>query len=527
LPIDPSTAFVSYSREDLEFTLRLTKDLKARGAKVWMDKVDIRAGQVWEQAIEDAVRVCRRMIVVLSPASVNSKRVKVEVSSAFDEDKEIIPVLLRDCEIPRSLRLFQYADFRSSYDDGLEELLASLNSEHQPAAASAADRATRARPSLLSRTPTGKKVALAGCAILVVGLAVYWASRQKQHEAATQTKEFRSDVSTPPQSPPRNIHTQEIIDQLNNQLTEDSNYANRDRPDLGFSPWTEAQMAVALQGTDVFDKAELAQWFHKEAGACHCWRAGVADRENVAATAWVLLAFARLEVRPSPEEVAFLLDNQHRAGWWQVYPAVGALRSKALEDPRNASTYSTSFSIFALQELLKHKLITEVQQPRLEKAIAKGRSWLLSNTVPGQPGRWKDYPNGDDAHVSIGISGIVLHSLHRTPGLPPTVNDTDWMAELPADLPAAGDVLISGEPVRITLTEIARDGTHMFAYPWLIIGTLDAYPQGDLAQRAQAIRLMNDTPRERDAVRLEAQNKSWVAAEFLIALRYLRGDAVL
>ena len=137
LPIDPSAAFVSYSREDLEFILRLTKDLKARGAKVWMDKVDIRAGQVWEQAIEDAVRVCRRMIVVLSPASVNSKRVKVEVSSAFDEDKEIIPVLLRDCEIPRSLRLFQYADFRSSYDEGLEELLASLNSEQQPAAASA------------------------------------------------------------------------------------------------------------------------------------------------------------------------------------------------------------------------------------------------------------------------------------------------------------------------------------------------------------------------------------------------------
>ena len=94
-----------------------------------MDKVDICAGQVWEQAIEDAVRVCRRMIVVLSPASINSRRVKVEVSSAFDEDKEIIPVLLRDCEIPRSLRLFQYADFRSSYDEGLEELLASLNSE--------------------------------------------------------------------------------------------------------------------------------------------------------------------------------------------------------------------------------------------------------------------------------------------------------------------------------------------------------------------------------------------------------------
>ena len=338
---------------------------------------------------------------------------------------------------------------------------------------------------------------------------------------------FRFYASARHLTPPRNNRIQEIIDELNNQLTEESNSANRDRPDRGFSPWTEGQMAVALQGTDVFDFAELAQWFHEEAGDCHCWRAGIADRENVAATAWVLLAFARMGAQPSPEEVSFLLDNQHKAGWWQVFPAVGALRSKAVEDPRNASTYATSFSIFALQELLKRKLITEGQQPRAERAIAKGRSWLLTNTVPGQPGRWKDYPNGNDAHVSIGISGIALHALHRTPGLPPTASDADWMAQLPTDLPAAGDVFISGQSNGITLTEFARDGTHMFAFPWLIVGTIDAYPQGNLAQRAQAIRLMNDTPREGDAIRLEARNKSWVAAEFLIALRYLRGDDVL
>ena len=69
LPIDPSTAFVSYSREDLEFVLRLAKDLKAKGAKVWMDKLDIRPGQRWEAEIEAAVDGCSRMLVILSPAS--------------------------------------------------------------------------------------------------------------------------------------------------------------------------------------------------------------------------------------------------------------------------------------------------------------------------------------------------------------------------------------------------------------------------------------------------------------------------
>lgn len=135
MPIDPSTAFVSYSREDLEFVLRLTRDLKAKGAKVWMDRVDIRAGQIWEQAIEDAVGECRQMLVVLSPAAVQSKRVMVEISTAFDENKEIIPVLFQECRIPRTLRLFQHADFRTSYDEGLEALLVSLAGEHETAAA--------------------------------------------------------------------------------------------------------------------------------------------------------------------------------------------------------------------------------------------------------------------------------------------------------------------------------------------------------------------------------------------------------
>src|SRR5215471_9397038 len=67
MPIDPSTAFVSYSREDLEFVLRLTKDLKVKGAKVWMDKLDIRPGQRWEIEVETALNKCSRMMVILSP----------------------------------------------------------------------------------------------------------------------------------------------------------------------------------------------------------------------------------------------------------------------------------------------------------------------------------------------------------------------------------------------------------------------------------------------------------------------------
>ena len=40
---DAPAAFFSYSREDLEFALRLAEDLKA-AANVWIDQLDIEPG---------------------------------------------------------------------------------------------------------------------------------------------------------------------------------------------------------------------------------------------------------------------------------------------------------------------------------------------------------------------------------------------------------------------------------------------------------------------------------------------------
>ena len=106
LATDPTTAFVSYSREDWEFVVRVAKDLKAKGAKVWMDKLDIRPGQRWEQEIESALNGCSRMLVILSPASVGSSNVLAEATFAIDEGKEVIPVLYLECKIPFRLRPF-------------------------------------------------------------------------------------------------------------------------------------------------------------------------------------------------------------------------------------------------------------------------------------------------------------------------------------------------------------------------------------------------------------------------------------
>ena len=132
LALDAPAAFFSYSRDDSDFALRLAEDLKAAGANVWLDQVDIDPGQRWDRAVEDALSNCPRLLVILSPAAVNSTNVLDEVSFALETQKTVIPVLFRDCSIPFRLRRVQHVDFRTDYSKGLKALLKTLGGEQHP-----------------------------------------------------------------------------------------------------------------------------------------------------------------------------------------------------------------------------------------------------------------------------------------------------------------------------------------------------------------------------------------------------------
>jgi hypothetical protein len=134
---DAPTAFFSYCREDSDFALRLAEDLKAAGANVWIDQLDIEPGQRWDRAVEDALNNCPRMLVILSPVSVKSDNVRDEISVALRKQKTVIPVLYRDCDIPLRLERHQHIDFRTDHARGLKVLLKALGVEQRAAAAPA------------------------------------------------------------------------------------------------------------------------------------------------------------------------------------------------------------------------------------------------------------------------------------------------------------------------------------------------------------------------------------------------------
>ena len=124
--------FISYSRGDSEFALKLARDLRKAGASIWVDQLDIAAGEHWPTEVEKALEACAQLLVILSPDSVDSRNVMDEVNFALDESRKVVPVLFRECRIPYRLRGLQHSNFTGDYRSGFAKLQESLGGEQEP-----------------------------------------------------------------------------------------------------------------------------------------------------------------------------------------------------------------------------------------------------------------------------------------------------------------------------------------------------------------------------------------------------------
>jgi len=113
--------FISYSRINKDFALKLARELRASGFSIWFDQLDIPAGARWDDEVEQALEDCEIFMVILTPASSKSDNVKDEIGYAIDTGKRILPILLENAKVPLRLRRFQYVDFTAKdYDEGVE-----------------------------------------------------------------------------------------------------------------------------------------------------------------------------------------------------------------------------------------------------------------------------------------------------------------------------------------------------------------------------------------------------------------------
>jgi len=125
--------FVSYAHKDSAFVDRLVKELEDHEVEVWRDTREILVGQSVIAEIESALEKSDAACLILSNASANRPWVLQEYYAALEKhlsrqtDFKLLPLLIEDCSIPNLLRGIKYADFRSEFAPGFDELLTTLN----------------------------------------------------------------------------------------------------------------------------------------------------------------------------------------------------------------------------------------------------------------------------------------------------------------------------------------------------------------------------------------------------------------
>lgn len=126
-------AFLCHGSEDKNAVRALYERLLSDGHNPWLDEMDLSPGADWGQAIQDAIRSSRFVLVCLSRKSVGKTGyVQKEIAVALDRADEqpegkvyVIPVRLERCDVPRRLGKWQYVDLFE--ERGYERLLKVLN----------------------------------------------------------------------------------------------------------------------------------------------------------------------------------------------------------------------------------------------------------------------------------------------------------------------------------------------------------------------------------------------------------------
>jgi hypothetical protein len=153
-PIQFYSCFISYSTKDQEFADRLYTDLQANGVRSWFAPHDVQGGKKLHEQIDEAIRVHDRVLLILSPSSIDSEWVKTEIAKARKKEmrdgrRVLFPIrlcsfkALREWECfdgdtgkdsAREIREYFIPDFskwthHDRYQAGLQDLLRDLKSE--------------------------------------------------------------------------------------------------------------------------------------------------------------------------------------------------------------------------------------------------------------------------------------------------------------------------------------------------------------------------------------------------------------
>ncbi len=101
--------FLSYSTRDFGLSEKLYQQLKDHVSSVWIDRLEMRAGDTLPDKIKEGISNSDNLLVLVTKNSIRSSWVRKEIKIAIDlgsagKGPRIIPLVLHPCSVPRNLK---------------------------------------------------------------------------------------------------------------------------------------------------------------------------------------------------------------------------------------------------------------------------------------------------------------------------------------------------------------------------------------------------------------------------------------
>lgn len=134
---DNTHAFISYAHADQEWVRVLAENLHQSGVDLFYDEWEIGAGDVLVHKLDQGILNTKNGVIVVSPTALSRPWVQEEYAAmmtrAVAGKQRVIPVMLKDAELPPFLAARVYVDFRNAdgpvYVQRVQELVRELKGE--------------------------------------------------------------------------------------------------------------------------------------------------------------------------------------------------------------------------------------------------------------------------------------------------------------------------------------------------------------------------------------------------------------